>query len=434
MQNLLNEDKITRCALVAINTRFDDEEEIEASFDELERLVETAGGEAVFRLVQNKSTPDVRTYIGQGKVKELSELCEKNDIELVIFDTELSPSQIRNLEEDIEAEVRVIDRSMLILDIFALHAASGEGKLQVELAQLRYTIPRLIGKGEALSRLGGGIGTRGPGESKLETDRRHLMRRIAALEAQLREMDENRSTQRKARERSGICNVAIAGYTNAGKSTLLNYLTGAGILAEDKLFATLDPTTRKFTMPDNTEILLTDTVGFIRNLPHHLIRAFRSTLDEVKYADVIMVLVDSSDPRCDEQLEVTQKLLFDLGASSKPILYVYNKCDEAAPSFYGASSRIPTSSVVYISAKTGVGINEMLETLSSLCNGGKSKEIFVIPYSEQGNLNALYKYATVHDVEYGDGFIVVSATVDKKTKGMMAKYLQRRQDDEKGEE
>lgn len=434
MQNLLIEDKMTKTALVAINTRYDNDEEIEASLDELERLVETAGGEASVRLVQNKSVPDVRTYIGQGKVKELSELCENNGVELVIFDTELSPSQIRNLEEDIEADVRVIDRSMLILDIFALHAASGEGKLQVELAQLKYTIPRLIGKGEALSRLGGGIGTRGPGESKLETDRRHLMRRISALEAQLKEMDENRTTQRKARERSGICKVAIAGYTNAGKSTLLNYLTGAGILAEDKLFATLDPTTRKFTLPDNTEILLTDTVGFIRNLPHHLIRAFRSTLDEVRYADVIMVLVDSSDPRCDEQLEVTQKLLFDLGASAKPVLYVYNKCDAADPSFYGASSRIPSSSVVYISAKTGVGIDDMLDTLSSLCNGGKSKEIFVIPYSEQGNLNALYKYATVHDVEYGDGYIAVSATVDQKTKGMMAKYLKRKQDDEKIEE
>jgi len=433
MQNLLNEDKITKCALVAINTRYDDSDEIEASLDELERLVETAGGEACIRLVQNKSVPDVRTYIGQGKVKELSEFCENNEVELVIFDTELSPSQIRNLEEDIEADVRVIDRSMLILDIFALHAQSGEGKLQVELAQLKYTIPRLIGKGEELSRLGGGIGTRGPGESKLETDRRHLMRRIAALEAQLREMDENRTTQRKAREKSGICKVAIAGYTNAGKSTLLNYLTGAGILAEDKLFATLDPTTRKFILPDNTEILLTDTVGFIRNLPHHLIRAFRSTLDEVKYADVIMVLVDTSDPRCDEQLEVTQKLLFDLGASAKPVLYVYNKCDEADPGFLGASSRIPSSSVAYISAKTGAGVNEMLETLSRLCNGGKSKEIFAIPYSEQANLNALYKYATVHDVEYGDSYIAVSATVDEKTKGMMAKYLKRKTEDEEKE-
>ena len=434
MESIIKEEKITRCALVAINTRYDDESDIEASFDELERLVETAGGEAVFRLLQNKSTPDVRTYIGQGKVKELSDLCQANEIELVIFDTELSPSQIRNLEDEIEADVRVIDRSMLILDIFALHATSGEGKLQVELAQLRYTIPRLMGKGTELSRLGGGIGTRGPGESKLETDRRHLMRRISALEAQLKEMDFNRATQRKAREKSGICKVAIAGYTNAGKSTLLNYLTGAGILAEDKLFATLDPTTRKFTLPDNTEILLTDTVGFIRNLPHHLIRAFRSTLDEVKYADVIMILVDTSDPRCDEQLEVTQKLLFDLDAANKPILYVYNKCDMAAPGFMGASSRIPTASVAYISAKTGVGVNEMLETLSALCNGGKTKEIFVIPFSDQGQVNALYKYATVHDVQYGDEHVVVCATVDKETKGRMQKYLKRRSEDEETEE
>ncbi len=431
MEPIIKEEKITKCAIVAINTRFDDEAEVETSLDELERLVDTAGGVVCVRLTQNRSTPDVRTYIGQGKVKELSELCVNNEIELVVFDCELSPSQIKNLEDDIEADVRVIDRSMLILDIFALHATSGEGKLQVELAQLRYTIPRLIGKGEVLSRLGGGIGTRGPGESKLETDRRHLMRRIAALESQLREMDENRATQRKAREKSGIPKVAIAGYTNAGKSTLLNYLTGAGILAEDKLFATLDPTTRKFTMPDNTEILLTDTVGFIRNLPHHLIRAFKSTLDEVCYADVIMVLIDTGDVHCDEQLEVTQKLLFDLNASSKPILYVYNKCDEASPDFLGASSRIPSDSVAYISAKTGVGVNEMLEKLSALCNSGKSKEIFVIPLTEQGNLNALYKYATVHDVEYGDEYVVVSATVDKRTKGMMSKYLKRRGNGEK---
>ena len=431
MEPIIKEDIITRCALVAINTRYDNEEEVETSLDELERLVDTAGGEVIVRLTQNKSTPDVRTYIGMGKVGELSELCVNNEIELVVFDCELSPSQIRNLEDEIEADVRVIDRSMLILDIFALHATSGEGKLQVELAQLRYTTPRLIGKGEALSRLGGGIGTRGPGESKLETDRRHIMRRISALEAQLREMDENRATQRKSRERSGIPKVAIAGYTNAGKSTLLNYLTGAGILAEDKLFATLDPTTRKFTMPDNTEILLTDTVGFIRNLPHHLIRAFKSTLDEVCYADVVMVLIDTSDPHCDEQLEVTQKLLFDLGASAKPVLYVYNKCDMASPEFLGASSRIPTDSIAYISAATGVGVNEMLEKLSALCNNGKSKEIFVIPVSEQGSVNALYKYATVHDVEYGDEYVVVSATVDSRTKGMMEKYLKRRADGEK---
>ncbi|MBR4872710.1 MAG: GTPase HflX, partial [Clostridia bacterium] len=262
--------------------------ETEKSLAELERLVDTAGGVVVARLIQNKDTPDVRTVIGSGKVKELKDICAANEIDLAVFDIDLSPSQIRNLED--ELEVSVIDRSMLILDIFALHAVTGEGKLQVELAQLKYTAPRLTGKGAEMSRLGGGIGTRGPGESKLESDKRHMHRRITALEAELKVLDKNRRTMRAARDKSGIAKVAIVGYTNAGKSTLLNRLTDAGILAEDKLFATLDPTTRKFELPGGESILLTDTVGFIRNLPHHLVKAFKSTLDEAVYADVLMIL------------------------------------------------------------------------------------------------------------------------------------------------
>ncbi len=432
MNEIIKENEENRTALVSVCTKYDSEEECEASLDELERLIETAGGECTLRLIQNKQTPDPRTYIGSGKVKELSELCAKNDVGLVVFDCELSPSQIKNVEDEMDGDIRVIDRSMLILDIFALHANSGEGKLQVELAQLRYTIPRLTGKGTELSRLGGGIGTRGPGESKLETDRRHLMRRVASLEAQLKEMEANRKIQRQARERSSITKVAIAGYTNAGKSTLLNYLTGAGILAEDKLFATLDPTTRKYTLPDSTEILLTDTVGFIRNLPHHLIRAFHSTLDEVKWADVIIVMADASDPRCDEQLEVTQKLLFDLGASGKPVLYVFNKCDSAHDYFLGASTRLPLEDVAYISAANGRGIDEMLEKLCAMCNRTKRCEIFMIPISEAGAVSALYKYATVHEVSYTDEYAIVRATVDNKTHGMMEKYLKKRgEEDEK---
>ena len=279
--------------LVGVVMRDDDPDEVEVSLDELERLLDTAGGEVFARMVQNKSTPDPRTLIGSGKVEELAELCRANDVDLVVFDCDLSPVQIRNLEDDIRGDnkkmkLRVIDRSMLILDIFALHAVTAEGKLQVELAQLQYTAPRMTGHGIEMSRLGGGIGTRGPGESKLESDRRHMKRRVDALRAELAVVEKNRRTMRASRDRSGLPRVAIVGYTNAGKSTLLNALTGAGILAEDKLFATLDPTTRKFNLPGGETILLTDTVGFIRKLPHHLVSAFRSTLEEAVYADIIL--------------------------------------------------------------------------------------------------------------------------------------------------
>ena len=269
--------------------------DIEKSLDELERLLATAGGTVFARMTQSKEAPDPRTYIGSGKVTELADLCADNEIKLVVFDTELSPSQIRNLEDRL-GNVTVIDRSMLILDIFALHAVTGEGKLQVELAQLKYTVPRLSGKGTELSRLGGGIGTRGPGESKLESDRRHIKRRIAALEAELEVLEKNRKTMRASRDKSNMPGIAIVGYTNAGKSTLLNYFTNAGILVEDKLFATLDPTTRKLELPCGEDVLLTDTVGFISRLPHHLVKAFKSTLDEAVYADILMIVIDASDP------------------------------------------------------------------------------------------------------------------------------------------
>ena len=325
-EKLFDKKEKSEVILVSVMEKGADPHESEASFDELERLAETAGASVYARMTQEKESPDARTYIGSGKVRELSELCKNGGVDTVIFDSELSPSQIKNLEDELE-DVRVIDRSMLILDIFALHATSGEGKLQVELAQLKYTVPRLTGHGTELSRLGGGIGTRGPGESKLETDRRHVKRRIDALEAELSELAKNRAVQRGGRDRSGIFKVAIAGYTNAGKSTLLNFLTDAGILAENKLFATLDPTTRRYALPSGEEILLTDTVGFIRNLPHHLIRAFRSTLDEVCFADAILVVIDASDPESDAQTAVTRRLIEELGAADKPALFVYNKCD-----------------------------------------------------------------------------------------------------------
>ena len=417
-----NKQKITqsRTVLVTLCTDNDRLSETEKSLAELERLVDTAGGITVARLIQNKDTPDVRTVIGSGKVSELKELCRNNDITLAVFDIDLSPSQIRNLED--ELEVSVIDRSMLILDIFALHAVTGEGKLQVELAQLKYTAPRLIGKGAEMSRLGGGIGTRGPGESKLESDKRHMRRRITALENELEILDKNRRTMRASRDKSGIAKVAIVGYTNAGKSTLLNRLTDAGILAEDKLFATLDPTTRKFELPGGESVLLTDTVGFIRNLPHHLVKAFKSTLDEAVYADVLMILVDASDEEYPTQLRVTQELLAELGAAGKPTLYVFNKCDAGMACPPSAVINTEDEKHVCISAKSGEGVESLAELLEQILHDGKTRATFLIPNSEQGALNILYKNATVESVDYGADGVTVIATVDAKVRGMLRKY------------
>ncbi len=408
-----------RAALVGAVLRGMDEKEVEISLEELRRLLETAGGKAELTMIQHKESPDPRTYIGSGKVAELTYYCATSEIDLVVFDCELSPSQIRNLEEELGGKVRVIDRSMLILDIFALHAESSEGKLQVELAQLKYTAPRLAGRGKDLSRLGGGIGTRGPGESQLETDRRHLQRRIRMLEESLAEVAANRRTQRAARDRSGLLRVAIVGYTNAGKSTLLNYLTDAGILAKDQLFATLDPTTRKCRLPGGETVLLTDTVGFIRNLPHHLIHAFRSTLDEATYADLLLVLVDASDKEAMSQLAVTEELLADLGAGDKPVLYVYNKCDLGV-AFPGMGQGRRES--VYISAATGQGVDLLLARIEELLHAGKRRVTFRIPNSGQGLLARLYENATVESVEYGPEAVEVVAVVDEKTYGPLRQY------------
>ncbi len=412
-----------RAVLVGVVWGEETQESVDASLDELERLLETAGGECVARLTQNKDTPDVRTVIGSGKAAELAYICACNGITLVVFDCELSPSQIRNVEDIVGNDIRVIDRSMLILDIFALHAVSGEGKLQVELAQLKYTAPRLIGLGTQLSRLGGGIGTRGPGESKLETDRRHMMRRIKALESQIAEMEKTRRTMRASRDKSGIKEIAIVGYTNAGKSTLLNRLTDAGIIAEDKLFATLDPTTRKFTLPCGESVLLTDTVGFINKLPHHLVSAFHSTLEEACHADILMIIIDASDEEYEARLAVTENLLSDLGAAGKPTLYVYNKCDMGIRGV-GRLGREAPENTAYISALTGQGCEQMLEKLEALVLDGKRRVTYLIPNSDAGALNTLYKYATVESVEYGAEGMTVLALADSRARGMMKRYAQ----------
>ena len=411
-----------RTILVGIVWGRETQESVDKSLDELEGLLTTAGGVAVARLTQNKEAPDTRTVIGSGKAAELAYLCSVNDVTLVVFDCELSPSQIRNLEDILGGDVRVIDRSMLILDIFALHAVTGEGKLQVELAQLKYTAPRLYGHGAEMSRLGGGIGTRGPGESKLETDRRHLMRRIHSLEAQIAEMDKNRKTMRASRDRSGIPEIAIVGYTNAGKSTLLNRLTDAGILAEDKLFATLDPTTRKYMLPSGEPVLLTDTVGFINKLPHHLIRAFRSTLEAACEADILLILTDASDENFRDQLAVTENLLNELGAGGKPTLYVFNKCDRGVAELGRIGQSAPIENIVYISALTGQGIEQLVNKIEAIVADGKRRVTYFIPNSDGGALNTLYRFAAVESVDYGAEGMTVVALADAKARGMMRKY------------
>ncbi len=392
----------------------------ELSLDELESLLETAGGTTVARVVQNLESPNTKTYIGSGKAKEIADFIEKDgDIDLVVFDNELSPSQLNNLEEIVG--VRVIDRTMLILDIFALHAVTGEGKMQVEIACLRYTAPRLTGKGKELSRLGGGIGTRGPGESKLESDRRHIKRRIAALEAELKEMERTRLTKRAARDKKSIKSAVIVGYTNSGKSTLLNYLTDAGILAENKLFATLDPTTRLLTTEGGEEVLLTDTVGFIDGLPHHLIKAFKSTLDELKYADMIISVTDASeeDSRRRRKTEVTEKLIDELCGEHKPIIRVYNKMDKAVDREF-----IPADAVE-ISALTGNGVDTLVSTLETIVKGGRKTVSFRFPYSEAGKMSLLYSFGEVLETEYNDdGSISVKALCEEKEIGRLAQYVE----------
>lgn len=422
LNDIKSDESGVRAVLVGVDTSDMKEGECDVSLDELERLADTAGADVAARLVQAREKPDVRTVIGSGKLAELRTVCDECGAELCVFDCEMTPSQIRNVEDEL-GEVRVIDRSMLILDIFAQHAATAEGKLQVELAQLKYTAPRLVGKGKQLSRLGGGIGTRGPGESKLESDKRHLARRIASLEAELDAVENTRRTTRAARERSGLPRVAIVGYTNAGKSTLLNRLTDAGILAEDKLFATLDPTTRKFTLPGGESVLLTDTVGFIRRLPHHLVKAFRSTLEEAALADILLHIVDASDPEYPDEMKVTEDLLTELGAGGKPVLTVYNKCDREADGI-PAPTVVPNgrNRAVCVSALTGQGIDEMVAMLEKIVREGKIRVRFRFPNSDAGQLAVLYRLAAVEDVEYGDEYITATAVADARTRGVLEKY------------
>lgn len=415
------EEQLQRAILVTIAKTQREVPQAEKDLDELERLAETAGAETAARVIQVKDTYDPRTCIGAGKVQEIKDLAEKLSADVVIFDFELSPTQIRNLEDAL-GNPSVIDRTVLILDIFAKHAVTGEGKLQVELAQLKYTVPRLIGRGTALSRLGGGIGTRGPGESQLETDKRHLHERIYALERQLTELANTRKTMRAARDRSGLPRIVLVGYTNAGKSTLLNALTDAGVLSEDKLFATLDPTTRRLTLPGGEEALLTDTVGFIRKLPHHLIHAFRSTLDEVTYADYILVVSDATDPESEAHITVTESLLGELGVKDRPILYVYNKCDRL-PEF-PQSGLLRGENKIYISAEKRYGLSLLLSELSRRIRAGKETVTMKIPYSDLSILPSLHDAGTVEEEKYLEEGVEITVTMDRRYLAKYARYRQ----------
>ena len=389
--NFKESEIVTQAVLVGIVTDKDDANETERSIKELERLLDTAGGETFAVVIQNKSTPDPRTLIGSGKVAEISGLCKENDIKLVIFDEELTPAQIRNLEDEIGNDVLVIDRSMLILDIFALNAVSGEGKLQVELAQLRYLYPRLKGKGNALSRLGGGIGTRGPGEAQLETDRRHIRTRIRSLEEKLSKTKQRRGMQVERRKKDGVRTVALVGYTNTGKSTLLNALSGADVFVKDALFATLDPTSRKIRI-DGMDFLLTDTVGFLQDLPHHLIEAFRSTLESAIHCDLALIVCDASSDY-EMQLKTTLATLRGMKFSA-PYLVVMNKCDVVP------ETQIFPKDAICISAKCGSGL-DVLKTriFDALQNRFVQTQLFV-PYDKADEYAALRPLLSEKDVRY----------------------------------
>ena len=378
-----------------------EENATEETVDELADLLETAGGECVGTVLQSKDSPDPRTFIGEGKVAEVRELVRAMDADMVIFDNSLSPSQQRVLSE--ELKVAVMDRSALILDIFAQRARTREGRLQVELAQYKYLLPRLLGMWTHLERQEGAIGTRGPGETQLETDRRHIHRKIAKLEDELRDVRRVRATQRERRIKNEVPVVAIVGYTNAGKSTLLNRLTGADIPANNRLFDTLDTTTRTLEISDTCTVLLSDTVGFIRKLPHHLVEAFKATLEELSYADLLLHVIDASNPLWREQAAVVDQLIHELGADQTPRLEVFNKCD-----LWTGEIRPHGENIVSISARTGEGLPALLEAIGQRLDSGVKRVTIHLPYDKGGLLDRLYQEAKVEQVEYGETIDVVA--------------------------
>ena len=394
-----------RVILFAASTN--DSDDTEESVEELKELVKTAGAETVGTVIQNRENIHPGTYLGKGKIQELKEMVWETGATGVVCDDELSPAQLKNLEDALDT--KVMDRTMIILDIFAARAKTREGKIQVELAQLRYRAVRLVGLRNSLSRLGGGIGTRGPGETKLEVDRRRIHERISQLKSELQDVERHRDVVRKQREQSGTLTAAIVGYTNAGKSTLLNKLTGAGILAEDKLFATLDPTTRALTLPGGEKVLLTDTVGFIRKLPHHLVEAFKSTLEEARYCDVILHVVDCSNPQMDMQMHVVYETLRRLDIKDKEIITVFNKVDR--PDADTACRDMSADYKVKLSAKTGEGIGELLDLFAVILRNRRIYFEKVFAYRDAGRIQTIRKSGQLLSEEYQDDGIHVKAYV-----------------------
>ena len=393
--------------VILVGVSISDADDTKDSLEELEELAKTAGAKTVGVVIQNREYMHPGTYVGKGKIDEIKELIWELDATGIICDDELSPAQMKNLQD--ELDVKVMDRTLLILDIFAARATTSEGKIQVELAQLKYRQSRLAGFGIALSRLGGGIGTRGPGEKKLEMYRRLIKGRITQLNRELKEVRRHRELTREHRAKTKIPVVAIVGYTNAGKSTLLNKLTGANVLEADKLFATLDPTTRNLRLPSGQEILLTDTVGFIRKLPHHLIEAFKSTLEEAKYADMILHVVDASNPQMDEQMHIVYETLKGLDVTDKPVITAFNKQDRLTQSVVLRDFK--ADHIVNISAKTGEGLEKMQEILENVLREKKMAVECVYPYAEAGKIQMIRKYGELLEEEYRDDGIYVKAFV-----------------------
>ena len=409
--------KPPKIMLAAVDTG---EYDAESSLDELEEFTLTAGGEVVARVIQKRPAFDPGTCIGRGRLEEIAEICENNKIDQIIFDCELTATQIRNIED--ATGVHTIDRTMLILDIFAGRATTHEGRLQVELAQNKYRLPRLAGIGIRLSRLGGGIGTRGPGETKLETDKRHIRARISALSSELKEIEKRRTYSRERRKKDGVLVCAIVGYTNVGKSTLLNTLTKAGVLAENKLFATLETTSRAIELPDGRSVMLVDTVGLIRRLPHHLVEAFKSTLEEAANADVILHICDASSENCKEQAEVTLELLKELGCEDIPIVTVFNKCD-LVPYITDKDLSGLNESVVRISAKSGEGLDRLLEAISKALPKSSARMRLLIPFDKAGFISRIRVEGKVFSEEYTPDGILCDAMVDIKLFSQAEKYI-----------
>lgn len=388
------------------------------SIEELGELVKTAGGEVVACVIQNRATLEAGTYMGIGKLEEILEMIPALEADSIVFDDELSPIQMRNISDMLN--IKVLDRSMLILDIFAMRAQSGEGKLQVELAQLKYRLPRLRGFGAEMSRTGAGIGTRGPGETRLESDKRHIRRRISALEEEIKELKKHRELIRSRRKKDGVITAALVGYTNAGKSTLLNALTDAGVFAENKLFATLDPTSRAITLDDNRKILLVDTVGFIRKLPHHLVEAFKSTLEEAVVADLLLHVIDISGEDVQNQIRVVENVLSDIGATGKPTIAVFNKCDRILeePVIHGKFD-----CAVHISAKHGTNIDKLLDAVSDTAPGKKQRVKVCLPYDMGAVMSELHQNQKVLSEEYTADGTLMELMVDSAAYERIKQYV-----------